>query len=301
MVGEKLVFAGGTNFAGTPPWEGGVKVWSPNIYQLDSPEGTWRAAGKLDRPLAYGASVSIDEGLLLIGGGDSEKHYPDVLLLRPDEEGVFETERLSELPIPSAYCAAIVHDRKVYVVSGMQGPDSEWADKRFWRLDLAERNADWEELPVWPGPARVMAVMAVAHNEVFLVSGRAVDPGLPREDSYLTDAYAYDIGAKSWRSLPALSFPAAGIPSPAPVTDDGRVLILGGNDGTLAHVFPIASRRNFPAELHVFEPKKNGWSQSGTLPFAQKVTPTIHWRGRWIVPSGELRPGIRTPTVWAGQ
>src|SRR5690554_4213129 len=37
-----LLIAGGANFPGGMPWEGGAKAWHDEIYVLDSPEGAWR-------------------------------------------------------------------------------------------------------------------------------------------------------------------------------------------------------------------------------------------------------------------
>ena len=66
MGGEQegvLIAAGGANFPNGLPWEGGSKVWSDAIYYLDG--GQWnRATTKLPKPLAYGASVVLPEGIL---------------------------------------------------------------------------------------------------------------------------------------------------------------------------------------------------------------------------------------------
>ncbi|MHC4644434.1 MAG: hypothetical protein ACYTBJ_02955, partial [Planctomycetota bacterium] len=71
---DVLIIAGGANFPNGPPWEGGGKVWHSNIYVLEM-TGTnqyqWHTESKLDRALAYGASVSCDGGLICIGGCDS--------------------------------------------------------------------------------------------------------------------------------------------------------------------------------------------------------------------------------------
>src|SRR5690606_8785158 len=49
-----LISAGGANFPGKKPWEGGEKVWYDNIYYLLDMESEWKLASqKLPKPAAY--------------------------------------------------------------------------------------------------------------------------------------------------------------------------------------------------------------------------------------------------------
>lgn len=72
-----LLVAGGTNFAGSQAraaaghWyahDGLVKRWNADIYAFL--DGRWIIAGTLPQGLAHGASFSLDQGLLLVGGQD---------------------------------------------------------------------------------------------------------------------------------------------------------------------------------------------------------------------------------------
>src|SRR5215468_7081944 len=53
-----LLVAGGANFPDKKPWDGGKKVWSDAVFVLEKPDGVWKVAGKLPRPLAYGVCVT---------------------------------------------------------------------------------------------------------------------------------------------------------------------------------------------------------------------------------------------------
>src|SRR6478735_8290395 len=77
-----LIFAGGSNFPGKKPWEGGVKVWYDGVFVLDAPEGQWKRVGRLPRAYGYGASVSTPHGVICIGGGDSDRNLADVLRIQ---------------------------------------------------------------------------------------------------------------------------------------------------------------------------------------------------------------------------
>ena len=52
VSGGALLVAGGANFPDRMPWEGGKKVWLDRVWVLEKPDGVWREAGKLPRPLA---------------------------------------------------------------------------------------------------------------------------------------------------------------------------------------------------------------------------------------------------------
>ena len=80
---DALIVAGGANFPDKPLWDTD-KVWHDKIYVLvDKGDGNfvWEHGGKLEKPIAYGSSVSTSEGVLCIGGDDSQKVYTDVFLL----------------------------------------------------------------------------------------------------------------------------------------------------------------------------------------------------------------------------
>src|SRR4051812_40526979 len=53
-----LLVAGGGNFPGKKPWEGGAKVWYDTVYVLENPSAKWKVAGNLPPPLGYGVSVT---------------------------------------------------------------------------------------------------------------------------------------------------------------------------------------------------------------------------------------------------
>ena len=54
-----LVVAGGANFPGKRPWEGGTKIWYDSVFVLEKPDGAWKTAGKLPRPIGYGVALTV--------------------------------------------------------------------------------------------------------------------------------------------------------------------------------------------------------------------------------------------------
>ena len=71
-----LIVAGGCNFPDKPVTEGGAKRYYSEIFVL-LPEG-WKEIDRLPRPVAYGATVSTPEGIVCIGGNNSDSSLVEV-------------------------------------------------------------------------------------------------------------------------------------------------------------------------------------------------------------------------------
>src|SRR5262245_7584845 len=66
-----LLVAGGANFPDKKPWEGGTKRWTDTVFVLEKPDGQWKVAGKLPRPLGYGVAVTHGASIVCAGGSDA--------------------------------------------------------------------------------------------------------------------------------------------------------------------------------------------------------------------------------------
>ena len=161
---DALIVAGGANFPVKPPWEDGEKVWYDGIYVLESPESTqWRTGFKLPRPLAYGASISTSEGLILIGGSDATSTYADVTLVQWDPESKkIVTRALTPLPEPRAFLVARKVGDVIYAGLGKRTKGAETCQKNFWSLDLSqpEDKRKWLPAPALPALPRLKAASA---------------------------------------------------------------------------------------------------------------------------------------------
>src|SRR5690606_22493000 len=94
--------------------------------------------------------------------------------------------------------------------------------------------------------------------------------------------------------------PVAAAPSPAPVVN-GEILLLPGDDGSLAGFQPVAGHPGFSRRMLAYDIRRDAWREAGEAPFALVTTSCVAWRGRLVVPGGEVRPGVRSPEVWAGR
>lgn len=298
VAGGALVVAGGANFPDRLPWEGGAKRWHDRVFVLEPGAKAWSEAGPLPVALAYGVSVQLDEGVLLIGGGDLKGIYASVRLLRRDPQLRFES--WPDLPLPLAMCTGARVGRTVYVAGGIDRPDASGAQRVFLALDLDHPTAGWKRLEPWPGPERILATAGALQGSFCLVSGARLVAGADGKPvrEWLRDAYAY-IPGRGWRQLPDLPRVAVGAPAPAPEVG-GALWVLGGDDGAQANAIP-SSHRGFCRDILAFDFVSNAWTKAGEIPFALVTTPAAVWQGRVVVPGGERLPGIRSTQVWAGK
>ncbi len=318
VSGESLIVAGGANFPDGPPWESGVKVWHDTVFVLDNPAGEWRdIEERLPRPLGYGVSAVWQGVLLCIGGSDSLQHYADVFALHWDGRQLQKTKGPA-LPIPLANAAGVIADNVLYIAGGSESPQSLRASDKFWKLDLAAGLAEsqWTELPTWPGPERILPAMAAQNGKILLISGARLMSdgagGTTRE--FLKDAYAFDPKSGHWSALSSPPAPLVAAPNPGIPLGHADALFLAGDDGE--HFFRQAELRDnhpgFPVSLYRYNTVIDRWTEAGTFPriadaagnlqsnggtFPPVTTPVVSWQGQYVLPSGEIRPAVRTPKV----
>ncbi len=290
-----LLVAGGANFPDKKPWEGGTKVWTDRVYVLEKPGGRWAVAGKLPRPLGYGVSVTHGGGVVCVGGSDSDRHHSNAFRLEW-KEGKLLTVELPALPKPLANtCGALVGD-VLYVAGGIETPDATSTSKGVFRLDLTATPSKWEAVEGFTGGGRMLAAAAAFDGAFWLVGGvdlTAGKDGKP-ERKYLRDAYRYD-AANGWKRVADLPHPVAAAPSPAPADATG-IYLLGGDDGTQAGV-AHDRHRGFNAAVLKYNTKADRWDTAGEFAAPRVTVPCVRWADSWVVPSGERKPGVRSPDV----
>jgi N-acetylneuraminic acid mutarotase len=186
------------------------------------------------------------------------------------------------------------------VAGGIATPDATNALLNFYALDLSKPESAWRELPSWPGPPRMLAVAAAIEDAFCVVGGAELvaDERGAAKRRYLRDAYRFDPN-HGWRTIASAPFSIAAAPSPAPTIADVGFLIVGSDDGSRALFPPSPTHPGFSGEILLYSVTSDSWCRITTTPAPRATVPAVLWRGRWIIPSGEVRPGVRSSEVWS--
>ena len=310
---EVLIVAGGANFP-RPVWEN-EKVWHDRIHVLtrkkinDQYEYTWKDGGTLPRPLAYGVAVSTDAGVICMGGNDATTTYQDVFLLSWNARtGKIAIQEYPSLPKPCAFGAATLIGSKIYLAGGQEGLSLDSAMSNFWMLDLGTqkdrpKEFQWRTLESWPGPSRALNLTVRQHNGfhdcVYVMSGRRHDPARTSETDFLTDVWEYSLPTRSWRKR--TDVPRCLMAGTAIGVGQSHIAVLGGDNGEL---FGQANtlKDNHPGfvkEALGYHTITDTWIPYGKLPANHVTTIAVPWGQEIIIPSGEVRPRVRSPKVWS--
>lgn len=300
-----LIAAGGTNFPDAPPWKQGRKVWYDQIWVLEPGAEAWREAGRLDRPRALGASLSLEQdgGVLCVGGGDDDETFADAFVLRYDPvRRSVQREAWPALPGPVMAASMTTAAGRVYLVAGHRTISALAGDgplTEVWSIDPNRPIEGWRAEPPIPAAGRFLPVVTGDDNHLYVLSGMTrttSDDGKPALHC-LADVWRFTAAERSWLALPPLPRANAAAPSPAPMVR-GRIVLLGGGVDDSNFGGPMDRRPGFPATILTVDPVTGSTDAAGEVKSSVVAATVVPWQGGYVVVSGEVRAGVRTPAVW---
>lgn len=330
-----LIVAGGANFPDKLPWEGGAKVFYDEIFILkknDASNYIWEmSAQKISFSSGYGGAVETPFGLLCFGGNTSDECISESWFIDFNPlTGDVEIKPGPKLPLPLTNFAFAKVDANIYVAGGLSELSGA-SGNHFFRLQMSGSDPlkwTWKELPAWQGEPRAFAVGVGQSNGLtncfYLFSGRNVQPGSDADILY--DAHVYDPYLKKWsvlsegkqKEFPVMAGTAFSVGASTIVFssgDNGELMIkqqVIANDIALLkkkdknqneldslQIELINHLNNYPGfgnQLTAFNTITRKIYNIGEIPGTGQVTTTaIKWGGDIYIPSGEIRPGVRTP------
>lgn len=326
VIGDYLFIAGGANFPFGMPWAGGKKTFWKDIYILslseqDSPQWIYNSTNNLPEPLAYGASVSIPDGIVCLGG-ENEKGISDQAFIIKQGKTINQPiviQSLPTLPVPLRNHSAGLLGNTVFVIGG---ETTVGVSNHVYKLNLDASIPVWEQATMLP--------MALSHQVCIPVKQDGKDylymvGGRKKNDHSLTIFYnsllCYDVEKNTWITKPGLPFALSA--AVGAIWKQKYLVIVGGDRGehfakaeTILLLIERANNKEeveklrgqlaalqsshpgFSKTVLLYNLETSQWTTSSDLPFPPPVTTTaVNWKNYLIVPSGEVRAGIRTPTI----
>ena len=199
---------------------------------------------------------------------------------------------------------------------------------------------NWKELawpeasPGVPARGRMYATAGVQGGRFYLFGGRDfADPAVADEEApervfgldFLRDCYSCDVEAGSWERVADLPQGMSAAPATAAPVGATHLMILGGVNVPFLKE-QVAARPEtqgagtahpgFPSTILGYDTLTDTWVEAGEMPtemlpdhetnpaasrWAPVTTPLVFWDGGFLIPTGEIKPGIRSPQVLAGK
>lgn len=326
--GSTLIVAGGANFPDTMPWHGGKKQYHDEIYQFQLPAGTdgWQVltgAEQLPHPVAYGASASVKAGVICMGG-ETESGITDEVFIISVAGGKTLITPLPPLPVPLSNAAASSAGSVVYIAGGLT-PDG--SSQALWSLDIEDVSTGRKRYADLPLPLinSVMAAMPGKDPELWIIGGRTRGEG-DNTSVIRSEIFSYSVSADRWTHEGDLTDGSRVLKLAAGTgaAVDGRYIALfGGNDGSVFNrveallslmagetdTIRLAQMRKeyislqeghpgFSREVVILDTETRKCFAAGEIPGPAQVTTTaVETPWGIVIPSGEVKPGVRTTTI----
>ena len=323
IASDRLIVAGGAWFPDGLPWKGGAKTYEDAIHAFE-PKGDCLlevpVKATLPERLAYSANCSTPQGVFFAGGENAAGISDRVGLIRwDDSSATVVVETLPPLPVPLTNASAAHCDRRVYVAGGEtpKGPTGQ-----CWFLDLGDLEGGWSPLPSLPRPASHAVLTAVEVDYMIVLQFFG---GRCKKSDGISEIHdsVYELSPSEgkWIDRPSLPHPLSAATGVALGTRGA--LLFGGDRGTVfskveRHLAAIAgatdpaekerltleknemqeSHPGFGREVLFYDRVTGRCSQVGDIAQEGPVTTTaLWWQDAVFIPSGEVRPGVRTPDI----
>ena len=324
---NQLIVAGGSNFEDNPPWRGGTKSYHDDIYIFthseNGPDRWIQPEQKLPVAMAYSALVASGNGFLSIGGEGQYGKLDQVFQISTNGDSLHFV-KLPSLPVPLSNSGVAKIETKVYIAGGL---DATNATNHFMCMDLSASDIHWEKLPDLPEPLSHAVVVSQSDGKeecLYVLGGRNKTGVI---STFLSTIRKYSPSLKRWSEAGTLKLKnrekfglSAGTGVPF---GDRWIILIGGDKGVLFNMTEtmndllfklpagtdkekllaekdrfLSGHPGFSREVFVYNTITLELQKIGDLPFLSQVTTNAFWwNNRIVIPSGEIRPGVRTPLI----
>lgn len=296
-VGDTLLMAGGCNFPEVPAAKGGTKRYYQGIYAATlttTDRLQWRQVGMLPQPCAYGVSIQLPDGLLCIGGCNTDSSLTSVYLIKLQESKAV-IQNLPSLPMPLDNFTGARQGDTIYVYGG----------NKIWHLNLSNLDEGWLELTSVKD-VRMQPISGMSDGK-FCVWGGYTPKSATSPATIHSDGIALSQLGMTKLAPPRVDDKDVFLGGSAAVNlDSDRILVLGGVNGSIfqnalnnppkGYMSHKASWYQFNPHLFLYD--REGWHllHSTSLTARAGATVALHGNEVYVI-GGELKPGIRAASI----
>lgn len=325
-----LWIGGGANFPDALPWEGGKKKFHKNIYLFQKSDGKKNQLIQqvktdfMPEYLAYGVSIQTGNATICVGGENEMGHTASaykISMREKDTALIFE--HLPDLPVALSNAAGAYYNGYIFIAGG---ETDKGTCNYFFQLDTRSTKPEWEKLPALPIPVSHSVLITQkngSRTSLYLIGGRTkTSSGISK---FYDDVYEYDLLENRWKECHKMPYALSAHTSVA--LNNSHILIVGGDKGeTFRQVeklitairnesnsakkeklnqeknYLLRSHQGFSREVLIYNSTQDKWKAINPFPMESRVTTTaISWNNEIIIPSGEIRAGIRSPQIIMGK
>lgn len=326
-INEKIIVAGGSNFADKLPWMGGTKLYYNDIFILNTDKSDsvkWELPElKLPFKMAYSANISTNDAIYCLGGEDAV-HPLNLALKIYFENNQLQIKELPRLKFAVSNAGAAIIGSKIFVAGGN---DSVGATKHFQLLDLSNIESGWTVLPNLPEAESHAVVVSQSDGKedcIYILGGRNKN-GIT--STFLSSILKYSPSENSWSKVGILQLKGKeefGLSAGTGIAFKNQyILLFGGDKGIIFNqtekynnaieketdtlkrkklisekIESLTNHPGFSKEVLCFNTNTGKLEHLSEIPgFSQVTTSAFMWQGKVIIPCGEIRPGVRTPLI----
>lgn len=308
--------------------------------EVSDDKAEWvQLSAELDFPQAYGMSLTDEaRGVTYFFGGktlsaEGEEVITSEVWEFSRKNGKLHKKSLPALPESCAEGVAVLVNGKIVVGAGVTETDGKLSTLRqFFVWDPADDSATWRVMD-FPEDARgrMHAVSGVRDGKFYLFGGRDFADSDDEKEGrifgldFLKDAWVLDFAAEKWTRLSDLPEGLSAAPSTALAVGASHLVIMGGVSADfLKKQVALRPEINgqgfdhpgFTSEILAYDVVGNRWAKTGEMPkkvaadhaenpsastWSPVTTPLVVSGGKFYLPSGEIKPGVRSPQVLVGE
>lgn len=322
IIGDVLVVAGGANFPNGMPWEGGIKAYTKEAYFYSigkQGELDFLQAVPFEDSLAYSAIVSSKNGFYAIGGERKGQATSDVFHYSISNNTLMR-KAFPSLPHPLTSGSATEVGDYLYFVGG---ENADFVSDKVYRLDLkAGESAVWEEFIVIPESLSHAILVTDGESKLLIAGGRKRN--VNSKSTIYNAVLELKIDSKEFNEVTQLPESLA---AGTGVYYEGNLIIIGGDNAQTFHQVEeligainltidevekqqLIERKNaiqsshpgFVKDVWVYNLHSKNWRKTDRISANSPVTTTaILHNDIIIIPSGEIRAGVRTDQILMGR